>query len=294
MRNKEEQDVVETLRRNNETVFIRNGFEIELEEKLVQRFKGKNKNRLLMPGLATTATFLFFLFIVFNQNLFEGFQSSNRTEQPLVYIYHTHTQESFFPELDKKDEENPGSAHDKDVNISLVGQHLSSILENNEVPVLHDKTDFLKIIQQQNLEFMDSYSVSRENVKNALNNFESIKMVFDIHRDSARREVTTTSINDEEVATLLFSLSQDHPNYQENLKFAKEMNDLLEERYPGLTRGVFSKDNFGWNDNKSYNQDLLDTSVLINIGGVDNTLQEVNRTAEYLAEIIIEMLKRES
>ncbi|WP_141431647.1 stage II sporulation protein P [Bacillus sp. 03113] len=47
------------------------------------------------------------------------------------------------------------------------------------------------------------------------------------------------------------------------------------------------------NGQNTYNQDLLDNSVMLEIGGVENTLQEEYRTVNVLAEIIKDILKDE-
>jgi len=54
-----------------------------------------------------------------------------------------------------------------------------------------------------------------------------------------------------------------------------------------LSRGVWGKT--AANGNGEYNQSVSPGSVLIEIGGVDNTLEECYRTADALAKIIAEM-----
>ncbi|MFA9557257.1 stage II sporulation protein P [Evansella sp. AB-rgal1] len=291
MGNKDDKDILGNLRRNKESIFIREGFEKELEEKLVRRFTRKNQNKLFVPSLATIfATIVFLLLVVSNDNVFEESQTSTTTDEPLVYIYHTPTHESFFPELEEKDDNNLATAFDKTVNITLLGEHLGKTLESKGIPVLWDDTDYTKMTEEQNLEFGESHNVARENINTTINNHDSIKMVFDIHRDSQRRKITTTTINGEEVAKIVFVISRNHPNYQQNLKFAHKLHELLEERYPGLSRGVYIPASSSSERNSNYNQDLHEKSVLLDIGGVDNTLQEVNRSVEFLAEIIGEIL----
>ncbi|MBD8071288.1 stage II sporulation protein P [Bacillus sp. PS06] len=64
------------------------------------------------------------------------------------------------------------------------------------------------------------------------------------------------------------------------------MNEAIEEKYYGLSRGIFEK---GKNQgNGVYNQDLSSNSIIIEIGGVDNTMEELERTTEALAEVISE------
>ncbi|MFK4997951.1 stage II sporulation protein P [Bacillus sp. N9] len=52
-------------------------------------------------------------------------------------------------------------------------------------------------------------------------------------------------------------------------------------------KGVYEKPRDSRN-NGIYNQDLYDKSLVIEIGGVDNTLEELNRSVDALAEVISE------
>jgi stage II sporulation protein P len=106
--------------------------------------------------------------------------------------------------------------------------------------------------------------------------------VIDIHRDSVRKEKTTINIDGKKYARLLFVVGEDHANFEKNLEFADKLYSAIEERYPGLCRAVLIK-------NKSkgdgiYNQDLSERSLLLEVGGVDNNLEELNNAVEVFAE----------
>jgi stage II sporulation protein P len=62
----------------------------------------------------------------------------------------------------------------------------------------------------------------------------------------------------------------------------------IEMKYPGLSRGIFLQTNY--EENGGYNQNLSDKALLIQIGGVGNTMQEENRTADALGIVIKELL----
>lgn len=61
----------------------------------------------------------------------------------------------------------------------------------------------------------------------------------------------------------------------------------MEKKYPGLSTGVFSKGSPG--DNGVYNQDLNDRALLLEFGGVDNNLEELQRAADATADVFSEM-----
>lgn len=109
-------------------------------------------------------------------------------------------------------------------------------------------------------------------------------MVFDIHRDSRKRSDTTIKLNGKDYPRIAIIISRSIKYYEESLKFAECLHNKIEEKYPSLSRGVMVKDNPP--KQNTYNQDLIGHSVLLDIGGPENTLDEEYRTADALAEII--------
>ncbi|MER2172723.1 MAG: stage II sporulation protein P, partial [Psychrobacillus psychrodurans] len=75
-----------------------------------------------------------------------------------------------------------------------------------------------------------------------------------------------------------------HAEYEKNLQFANNLHTLLEKRYPALSKGILKKSSS--QGNGVYNQDLAPNSLIIEIGGVDNTVEELHRTTEALAEVL--------
>jgi len=109
-------------------------------------------------------------------------------------------------------------------------------------------------------------------------------MTFDIHRDALPRNLSTIDINGQSFAKISFVIGSAHDNYKENMKFTNGINEVIEENYPGLSRGVIIKDKK--QGNGVYNQDLLPNSVIIEVGGVENNLEELYRTADVLGYAI--------
>jgi len=107
--------------------------------------------------------------------------------------------------------------------------------------------------------------------------------MFDIHRDSLPYEKTTIKKDGKSYATLLFVIGAENKNYEKNLKLATTLHYMLEEKMPGLSRGVITKE--GPRSNGVYNQDLLETALLIEVGGYDNHLEELYRTIDIFAEV---------
>lgn len=202
----------------------------------------------------------------------------------VAYIYHSHSRESFLPYLDGVTD--PNKAHNSKVNITMVGEKLGEALEKRGIGTEVDTTDIISLLNNRELNYYSAYNVAREVVSAATSKNKDLTFLFDIHRDAQPKEVTTVTLNGKAYARLFFIIGTEHNNYEKNLNFAKDINALLEKKYPGLTRGVLEKNKS--QGNGVYNQDLSPNSIIIEIGGVDNNFEEMNRTTEALADVISE------
>ncbi|MFB5284473.1 stage II sporulation protein P [Peribacillus sp. Hz7] len=216
--------------------------------------------------------------------------SAANKQKPLIFIYHSHNHESFIPEIEVK--ESKDASHESK-NITLVGERLSQKLKEKNINNVRDHRDIMGILEKKELPFNYSYSVSRESLKDTLGNNNSIRMVFDIHRNSEKRNATTIKIKGTDYARIEFVISRSSKNYDKNMKFAKLLHNKIEEKYPDLSRGIVIKSKSNLNEQSTYNQDLFDNSALLYIGGVENSLEEEYRTADAFAEIIEEILHLE-
>jgi len=202
-------------------------------------------------------------------------------DKEVVFIYNTHNRESFLPYL--PDVTNPDSAHHSEMNITKVSDRLAEALEQKGIGTYVDDTDIGTVLNEKGMDYTDSYTASRDVVEEAFATNKDLQFVFDIHRDSLRKDATTKEINGESYARIMFVVGTDHPDYEKNLKIATELNHLVEEKYPGLSRGVIPQGGAG--NNGVYNQDLSGNSILLEVGGVDNTMEELYRSADAFADV---------
>ncbi|MBB6446018.1 stage II sporulation protein P [Bacillus benzoevorans] len=203
---------------------------------------------------------------------------SQTVEPSTVYIYHTHNRESFLPVL-KTD--NPYEAHDSTQNIALVGKHLKESLENKNINAVQDTTDIAGTLEKKNLSFKESYSISKEKLEKALEK-ENVSVALDIHRDTALREETTTKINGENYAKVIFYVSKANKKYyNQSLELAETIHQELEKSSPGISRGVVIRDS-----SNTYNQDIFPELAVLGVGGPENSLEEEYRTIEKIADVI--------
>lgn len=199
----------------------------------------------------------------------------------VAFIYHSHNRESWYPVLTDKSKDPNSSTK----NITLVGKRLAQKLEENGVGAQHSNTDYPTAIKDYRWEL--SYKYSMKTVKEAIASSKELKFFFDLHRDSQKRKFTTVDINGKSYAQVYFIIGHKNPNWEKNEAFATKIHEALDKQYPGISRGIWGKT--AASGNAEYNQSLAADSVLIEVGGVDNTLEESYRTADALAEVISDL-----
>gem|GEM_PF-3550200 len=196
---------------------------------------------------------------------------------PQVYIYHSHTTESYFNvSVDFKD------SWEKKYNISGIGQMLSDLLENDYgIASKHDDTIHNEV-------YIGAYKHSREILQRELINYSGYKLIIDMHRDASDNiAAQTLNINGENVAKIMFVLDIQHEGAEKNIKVTNDLVAISNKLFPG-----FCKKTFTYNGGSSYfNQDLSGNCVLIEIGANCNTLEEAQNSQKYIARIIAEYLK---
>lgn len=204
--------------------------------------------------------------------------------EKVVFLYSSHNRESFLPHLPEETE--PDRAYHKEVNITKVSEKLAEKLEDQKIGAVFDRTDITTILHDKGWTYGKSYDASRPVVQSALTEHEQVQYVFDIHRDSLPYDKTTLEVDDTGYATFLFVIGAENKQYEKNLKLATDLHYLLEEKTPGISRGVITKE--GPKSNGVYNQDLLENSILIEVGGYDNDLEEMYRSIDIFADIFSE------
>lgn len=195
-----------------------------------------------------------------------------------VFIYHSHARESWNPVLGKNVTDPQSTAK----NISLLGKRLEQKLEEQGIGAISSATDYPSVIKSYR--WVLSYKYSKKTVTEAMAQNKDLQYFFDIHRDSQKRKYTTATIGGKDYAQVFFIVGHGNPNWEKNEAFASQIHEALEKAYPGISRGIWGKSSK--NGNGEYNQSLSPDSLLIEVGGIDNTLEESNRTIDALAKVI--------
>lgn len=200
---------------------------------------------------------------------------------PRVYIYNTHQLEGYS--------DNNLKDYNITPNVLMASYVLKEKLNKLNIPTIIETANIKEFLNINNWDYYKSYDASRFYLEETLKNYNNLELIIDFHRDAIDKNLSTVTIDNKEYAKVLFVIGMEHDNYEKNLALANHLNDLIKKNYPTLTRGIITKS--GTNVNGVYNQDLSDKTILIEVGGYQNNLEEVINTIDILAEIIKEYLK---
>lgn len=211
------------------------------------------------------------------------------TEEPQVLIIHTHATESYEEyDVGYGDAEYDARSNDNAKNVVAVGDVIAVQLEEAGIGVLHDTT------QHDNPSYNGSYDRSMATVEDYLERYPSIRVVLDIHRDAIERDggvrvKPTVKINGKKAAQVMICVgcgsdSARVPEYRHNLRFGAMLQNTLQTDYPGLARPLYLC-------NRNYNLHLTKGSLLIEMGGHANTLEEAKYSGEMVGKVLVKVLR---
>ena len=205
-------------------------------------------------------------------------------KEPIIYIYNTHTNEEYSY--------NKNNLYNITPTVLTASYILESELNKLGINEKKEKNNVTDIINNRGISYSSSYKVSRELLENSKLNNPSLMFFIDLHRDSVSRSITTTNINNITYAKTMFLLGLENNNYIENKNVMEKLNNYLNSHYNGLSRGIYEKGGYGVNG--IYNQDFNKNTILIEVGGVDNTIDEVSNSLKVIAEMLVNYLKGEN
>lgn len=198
---------------------------------------------------------------------------------PIIYIYNTHQKESYNKESYKDYNITP--------NVVMASHIIEKRLEKKGIETKVNNDDIMDFLDKNKLDYSYSYKASRHFIEKEIN--DNYKLIIDIHRDSIKRKYTTVTIDGNKYAKILFVLGLKNKGYQNNLNVMEKLNNISNDMYPNLSRGIMKKS--GKNVNGVYNQDLNKNIILIELGGIENNMEEILNTSIALSNIIEKYLE---
>ena len=206
-------------------------------------------------------------------------------DEPSVLIIHSHGTEAFLPSDGYTYEEEGGvyRTTDDSCNMLSLGAELARLLNEAGIKTVQDRTYY------DYPDYLTSYDNARIGLQEQLNRYPTVKLVIDLHRDSAERTdgsqwATEAIINGEKSAQVMLVMGTDsyytHPNWEQNLSIALKLNAIMEKTHNGSTRPLDLR-------KQRFNQDLSTGAIIAEIGAAGNTYREAMNAVSVLAEAII-------
>ncbi len=202
-------------------------------------------------------------------------------ENPIIYIYNTHQSEGY--------QKSNNAAYNITPSVLMASYILRESLNDLNIPTLVETNDITEILRIHNWQYKYSYAASKILMEDAIQKNPNLSYFIDLHRDSMNYEVTTTTIDNQKYAKILFVIGKDYEGYEQNLALAEKLNEKIKNINPSLTRGISLKGGSGVNG--IYNQDISRKAILIELGGQYNTIQEVSNTITILSQVLKEVVE---
>lgn len=216
------------------------------------------------------------------QLLGEDMTITEEGDGPQILIYHTHSQEGYADSTEG----------DASTSVVAVGDYLAQILtEKYGFRVLHHTGEY-DVGDRDH-----AYSNAAPALEEILEEYPSIEVVIDLHRDSISSDTRlVTEINGKSTAKIMFFnglcrtvasgnlTGLTNPYLEDNLAFSFQMQLAAAEYYPDFTRKIYLK---GYR----YNMHYCPKSLLVEVGAQNNTLEEAKNAMEPLADVLSKVLR---
>lgn len=247
-------------------------------------------NKLLNVDFSNPLTLLNKMFVDkennIEENIFmvsindEKLNDNEKKDIPRIYVYNSHQAEEYSKEGYTQTDITPG--------VMLATKLFKEKLDYKNINTITENSDLIEFMRINNYTHAYSYVASRYFIEPVIekNNFD---LIIDLHRDSNNKKNSTVTINGKEYAKILFVVGLENENYEQNLKTAEKLNNMVLKKYPTLTRGIYKKEGPGVDG--VYNQDLNPNMILLELGGYQNTVSEVTNTIDIMVEIIEKYLE---
>ena len=203
---------------------------------------------------------------------------------PIVYLYNSHPTEEYSASNLEPYNITP--------NVTMVNYILKENLAKQGIYSFVEEQSVPEILRLHQWNYASSYKATRLLMEDAKEKNPQLVYFIDLHRDSVGKNISTATIQGLTYAKVLFLIGLENENYAPNLAFAEKINQRLESAYPGISRGIYKKEGPGVNG--VYNQDFSPRTILIEVGGQANTIDEVFRTTEAISDVLGAIIKEES
>lgn len=219
-----------------------------------------------------------------------GYEYMSSSQGPLVLIVHTHGTEAYCKdgEIYCEGDSNFARSQDVEKNVVSLGKEIAEILNKNGIATVHCT------IMHDSVQYKDSYARAEESIKRYKEEYPTIKLVIDIHRDAIIKssgEVVRpiTQIDGETVSQIMCVVGSDWEgddcdNWEKNLSLALKLKEKLNSVCTNLCRPVNLRSH-------TYNQELCEYSLLLEVGASGNSYSEAMRAATIIGNELCNLIK---
>ena len=220
----------------------------------------------------------------------EGEVALTAGEGPQILILHTHGSEAYSQsDGNTYEESDPYRTTDCTRNVVQVGEVMATVFRAHGLRVVHDTTLY------DYPAYNGAYDRSGAAVEQWLEQYPSIQVVLDVHRDAlvssdgqVYKLVSTEA--GEKVAQVMLVVGTsgsggEHPRWRDNLALGVALQQELIRGYASLARPIVLR-------SSRYNQQLLPGSLLVEVGGHGNTLTEAIAGARLWTDNVARTLLR--
>lgn len=185
-----------------------------------------------------------------------------------IYLYSTHQKENY-----------------KDKNTVMEASHLlAEFLRQKGFEVVVEERDFTSELNALNLNYNQSYRISRNAINDAMVKHGGFDLLIDFHRDSIPRNSAFIEANGKSYAKMMIVLGGLSDHFLEIQKKAVTLLDKTNAQVHGIMKNILVREAY-------YNQDIHENMLLIEVGGDESMYEEVTNSVEILANAIDEMMR---
>lgn len=201
-------------------------------------------------------------------------------DAPEVLIVHTHTTECYNGDEMTGESERTTNPEQ---NMCRIGDIIAETLNSYGIQTVHDKTihDYPT--------YQGAYTRALETIEKNMEQYPSIKVVLDVHRDAyiyndGSKLRVSAEVNGKDSAQVMLVLGTDsmglyHPYWKENLKLAAKVQNAAEIMYPGIMRPINLR-------RERFNMHVTKGSLLLEMGSNGNSLEEAEAAAGYIGKAL--------
>lgn len=207
---------------------------------------------------------------------------------PQVLIMHTHGTESYARDgTEPYTETGVARTTDTGYNMIRVGDEIARIFTEMGLNVIHDTSLY------DYPSYNDAYSNARAGIERYLQQYPTIQMVLDVHRDALVDSDGTIykpvlQIDGVKTAQVMLLVGTDDagatfPDWTEHLALAMQIQQQMNSLWPGLARPITLR-------TARFNQQLTKGSLLVEVGSHGNSLDEALAGARLFARSAAKVL----